>query len=397
MGIILFGVIIGIQWEPGPSQWLSRGSIHKLQALNAEHEMVIDSLLKDHYYLQADLFQTNSLDIKNVKQEDHQGLLITLDEDVLEHGFLMLQPAQALSENELHEIAERYEAVIPEFASVEVDQNVQLFGEPHYRVLPDQYVDLTEEFVESAEATEAIETEEAPPRVIKVGVIDSGIDPYHEAFEEITIGTGWNTITDDTIMYDDVGHGTHIAAIVSSNNPEVEIIPYKIVDKNGGRLSNVLEAFDKAISDELDVINASFGLMSSSYSLEVMMEEAYVDGIIVVAAAGNSDSSKGFYPATYSSTLAVASVNGSGEAMDKSNYGNWIDVAANGYQIKSALPDDKYGYKSGTSQSAALTSARVAEILTRNDTWTLEALIQALQTERDRIESGKLAGVAIVD
>jgi len=398
MGLILFGVILSLQWEPGPSQWLSSGSIHKLHALNAEHEMVIDSLLSEHYYLQADLFQTNSLDVKNIKEEDHQGLLVTLDQDLLEHGFLMLQPSEALSEEELEKIAERYEAVIPEFASVEVDQNVELFGEPHYRVVPDEYVNLTEE-------TELIFTDEEPSEepeafvapLIRVGIIDSGIDLYHEAFDEVNIIKGWNTITDDTVMYDDVGHGTHIAGIVTANNPTVEIIPYKIVDKNGGRLSNVLEAFDKAIADEPNVINASFGLMSPSYSLEVMMNEAYLDGIIVVAAAGNSDSSKGFYPATYDTTLAVASVDGTGEAMEKSNFGNWIDIAANGHQIKSTLPDDKYGYKSGTSQAAALISSRVAEILALEGEWTLEKVIQALQEEKVQVESGKLAGVSIVD
>jgi len=394
-GFIVIATLLGasllvyLEWSPGENDWLSQGSMHKLHALNSEHEMVIDSLLEEHWYLQADLFQTNSLEIKQLEDENHQGLLITIDDQLVDNGFLLLQPKEYLTERELESVAEAYESSIPEFVNVEVDQNIQLQGEAHYWVVPDEFVDLADELF-----TE-VETEEAEK--IQVGVIDSGIDPYHEIFENVEILTGWNTITDDTIMYDDVGHGTHIAGILANESENIQIIPYKIVDSSGGRLSNVLEAFSKAIEDQPDVINASFGLMSNSYSLEVMMQEAYLDGIIVVAAAGNNDSSKGFYPASYETTLAIASLTTDGTAMDKSNYGNWVDLAANGQAILSALPDDRYGYKSGTSQSAALVSARIANLLQTEGYWSFENVIAMLRKEENEIQSGKLAGVSIVD
>jgi hypothetical protein len=393
VAIIAATFVTYLQFQPIHSQWLSQGSIQKLHSLNLEHEMIVDSLLEEHWYLQTDLLKTNSLDVDAVEKEDHQGLLVTIDSDLIDKGFLLLQPAERITEYQLEEIAVKYQEAIPEFISVEVDQDIHLFGEPHYWVIPDELVNLANELRTDEEEIE-IEEEEEP---IIVGVIDSGVDASHPTFDQVNILTGWNTITDDTIMYDDVGHGTHIAGIISAETSEIEIIPYKIVDSNGGRLSNVLEAFNKAIDDKPDIINASFGLMSPSYSLEVMMAEAYTTDIIVVAAGGNSDSSRGFYPATYSTTLAVASVDPNGEAMDKSNYGNWIDIAANGYMVLSSLPDDQYGYKSGTSQAAALISARVADILASNSSLTLEEVIQALQVDRDEVEAGKLAGVSIVD
>lgn len=397
--VSLVATFVYLEWQPTQSDWLSRGSIQKLHALNSEHQMVIDPLLDEHWYLQADLFQTNTLSLEEVERSNHQGLLVTLEESVLDQAFLVLQPAQPMSEQQLETLAELYKFAIPEFEAVEIDQNIQLEGSPHYWVLPENWVDLSEE---EAVAVDSIETEvdttlDTLPAPIRVGVIDSGVDARHEIFENVEILTGWNTITDDTIMYDDVGHGTHIAGILASESENLQIIPYKIVDSNGGRLSNVLEAFSKAIEDHPNVINASFGLMSSSYSLEVMMQEAYEEDIIVVAAAGNNNSSKGFYPATYHTTLAVASVTPEGEPMEKSNFGEWIDVAANGQMVLSALPDNQYGYKSGTSQAAATISARIVTLLQSEGIWNLENVISALQESRPQIEAGKLAGVAIVD
>lgn len=395
LAMILASLALFFQSQPSQTEWLSQSSAHKLYALNLEHEMVVDSILEEHWFLQADLFQTNSLDLDVIDRENHQGLLVTIDEALVSNGFLLLQPAERMTERDLQEVAEYYEAAIPEFSHVELDQNVALEGDPHYWVIPDEWVNLSNEIGLKGEEEPTEIEEEIDP--IKIAVIDSGIDSSHSVFENVSILTGWNTITDDTTMFDDVGHGTHIAGIISEETLGIEIIPYKIVDSNGGRLSNVLEAFDKAIEDQPDVINASFGLMSPSYSLEIMMEEAYEAGIIVVAASGNGDSSKGFYPATYYTTLAVASVDPNGDAMDKSNYGNWIDVAANGYMVLSSLPDEKYGYKSGTSQAAALISARVATILAQEGNWYLESVTEKLQEDRKVVATGKLAGVAIVD
>jgi subtilisin family serine protease len=43
-----------------------------------------------------------------------------------------------------------------------------------------------------------------------------------------------------------------------------------------------------------------------------------------------------------------------------SNYGDWVDVVAPGFNIYSTLPDNSYGYKSGTSFAAAHVSGLAA-------------------------------------
>ncbi len=391
--IITASLLVNYIWKPTSNGLLSQSSLRRLQALNSEHEMVLNSLLGDEAALQADILQSNSFKVNDASYKNNQGLVVALDENVVDNTYLLLQPANATSEDELGKLAELYQSAIPEFLEVEVDQNVVLQTEPHYRVLSDEEVDL------SNERYSAPENEETSPTTI--AVIDSGLDPYHEVFDNVEIKTGWNTITGDTVMYDDVGHGTHIAGILASKIDNIEIVPYKIVDANGGRLSNVLEAFDKAIQEKPDIINASFGLMSPSGSLERIMEEAYQNDIIVVAAAGNNNSSRGFYPASYSSTLAVASLKNNGEAMDKSNYGEWVDIAAPGESIYSALPDNQYGYKSGTSQAAALVSARIAQMMQdeNEEPWNLESVMQWIEERESdlKIDYGKLAGVAVLE
>jgi subtilisin family serine protease len=197
--------------------------------------------------------------------------------------------------------------------------------------------------------------------------------------------------------YDDVSHGTHVAGIIASNVGGIELIALKIVDRNGGRLSQVIKAFDEAIDRKVNIINTSFGLLSPSFALESLVNEASADNIFIVSAAGNNSSSGGFYPASYANTIAVAGVDERGDKMTKSNYGPWIDFAANGQFIYSSLPGDQYGVKSGTSQSAPLVSARVASILQEYGMEiSLDELKRRLWVDGTLIGGGQLSGVMIV-
>jgi thermitase len=232
---------------------------------------------------------------------------------------------------------------------------------------------------------------------VVVAVIDSGVDGDHPIFENHTVLDGFNTFNSRQKAFDDVGHGTHIAGIIAMRSPQAVIAPYKIVDANGGRLSNVLWAFDRAISDDVDIINTSFGLLSPSYSLASLVRQADQQGIWVISAAGNNNNSLGFYPGTYEETLAIASVKPNGEKLTLSNYGSWVDLAANGYFVRSALPNGRYGPKSGTSQATALVSGAAAEWRAEFGEASLEELFEYFVENGQLIEEGKLAGLSIVE
>jgi thermitase len=79
-------------------------------------------------------------------------------------------------------------------------------------------------------------------------------------------------------------------------------------------------------------------------------------GAVVVAAAGNGNTSDRAYPAAYPNAIAVAATNQDDRRASFSNYGDWVDVAAPGVSILSTVPSG-YASWSGTSMAAPHVSA----------------------------------------
>lgn len=365
------------------AQVLSADSLAEISLLNRQYQMAVEDLSDSQSSLvMTQLYQSNALFTDSAPDPDALGLLATLQNS---ETVLLLQPVSPLSPDDLSAVAEAYEAAIPEFSHVEADQVLAL-GSP--------FLDWNLGASSRIQAPVELSSETVTP--VKVAVIDSGVDESHEIFKDSTLDTGWNTLTNNDKMYDDVGHGTHIAGIIASNAPGVEIVPYKIVSAKGGKLSNVLEAFSKALDDGVDIINTSFGVSSPSYALETLVGQAYDEGVVVVSAAGNSGTDTGFYPAHYAQTIAVASVDAGGHQLSTSNYGVWVDVAAYGYHVRSSLPNNQYGYKSGTSQATAFVSAAVARLLQDDPTLSLEDILSRLNEGDNRVADGTLAGTPIV-
>ncbi len=384
--LVGLALLISVAWATRAEQGisLSADSLNALQQLNFENDIAVDPWMVRSPAVSTELLQANSFEPESAL--NNQGLVVRLRGPNTD--FLVLRPQKALDTDALGVLAVQYQEAIPEFETVELDQDVSLQG-PVY-----DWSDRVEPNVQLAEESPSEPVIPSDKEVV-VAVIDSGIDPTHPLFEGRVIRPLVNEVNDDSL--DEVGHGTHIAGIIVQNSPHAVIAPYKIVGADGGRLSNVLRAFRHAVEDGADVINMSFGLYSESASLERMLEDAYKDGVVVVAAAGNNNNSFGFYPATYPESFAVAAVDADGEKMPKSNYGDWVDVAADGYLIKSSLPGGVYGFKSGTSQATALVSARVAEILW-NETGDLlqDEILRRLEAERATVPEGPLAGIAII-
>jgi len=107
------------------------------------------------------------------------------------------------------------------------------------------------------------------------------------------------------------------------------------------------------------VINLSLAMVGSP-ELEQAVNYAWSQGAVLVAAAGNKGSSEPSYPAYYDNCLAVAGTNENDSLALLSSYGDWVDVAAPGFNIYSELPANQYGYKTGTSAAGAHVSGVAA-------------------------------------
>jgi thermitase len=167
-----------------------------------------------------------------------------------------------------------------------------------------------------------------------------------------------------------VGHGTHVAGIVDITAPEAKIMPLRVLDTEGyGNVFTIAKAVYFAAHNGANVINLSLGSPNRSKLLQEEIKDATAGGVLVAAAAGNSNSILAEYPAAGNGVaasaeglVAVTSVNQYDQKSDFANYGRWVDIAAPGESIRSAFPVSKYAYWSGTSMATPFVSGDAALI-----------------------------------
>jgi len=191
-----------------------------------------------------------------------------------------------------------------------------------------------------------------------VAVLDTGINKDNQGLEDKVVAevnfTGSPTSDD---LY---GHGTHIAGTIIAIAPECQLMNVKVADDRGRcEPSVVAKGIIWAVNHGAEVINISLA-MEASPDLEEAVNYAWSQGAIIIAAAGNKGRPEPSYPAYYSNCLAVAGTNQNDSLALLSSYGDWVDVAAPGFNIYSELPHDQYGYKTGTSSAGAHVSGIAA-------------------------------------
>jgi len=111
---------------------------------------------------------------------------------------------------------------------------------------------------------------------------------------------------------------------------------------------------------------------------------------VVVAAAGNSNTSDIFYPAGYSTVIAVGATDENDKRANFSNYGSYIDVMAPGINIQTinASSTSAYSSASGTSMSCPLVAALCGLIRSQQSGLNPSEVKSRLQAGCDNIDAG---------
>ncbi len=237
---------------------------------------------------------------------------------------------------------------------------------------------------------------------VKIAVLDTGIAEH----DDLKVAGGVSIVTEDPTMFsDDHGHGTHVAGIIGAkdNNvgvvgvsPDASLYAVKVLNDTGkGRLSDVIKGIEWAISNEMDIINLSLGASQHSFLFKEVVDRAYDNGILVVAAAGNNGNDDGSsdtveYPARYSSAIAVAATDSSDLRGPFSATGAAIELAAPGVNIKSTNLNNNYTTNSGTSMAASFVTGALALTMEAEPTFSHVQLREHLQqTALDFEPSGR--------
>ena len=168
----------------------------------------------------------------------------------------------------------------------------------------------------------------------------------------------------DGQQYQAFGHGTMVSGIVHLVAPQAKIMPLKAFYADGsGYNSDILRAIYYAASHGAKVINMSFNYTTYSQELANAVNYATANGMIPIAAAGNSGQQVTVYPAALKGVVDVASTSLNDQPSTFSNYGAppvWL--AAPGEAIMTTYPFGTYAAGWGTSFSAPFVSGTAAVI-----------------------------------
>ncbi|MGL5082052.1 MAG: S8 family peptidase [Microcoleaceae cyanobacterium] len=175
---------------------------------------------------------------------------------------------------------------------------------------------------------------------IIVAVIDTGVSQVPD-LQETELVSGYDFVNDHAEVKDDNGHGTHVAGTIaqSTNNGYgvagiaygAKIMPLKVLSaEGGGTISDIAEAIKFAADHGAGVINLSLGGSGESYLMQEAIDYAYSQGVVIVAAAGNSGENAAGYPARYPHVIGVSALDATGNKTPYSNFGAGVDLSAPG-------------------------------------------------------------------
>gem|GEM_PF-6609634 len=186
---------------------------------------------------------------------------------------------------------------------------------------------------------------------VKIAVLDTGAN-----YNLLSIDSGYDFVNEDNDFFDDNGHGTLVTQILRNpvtNFPlrDSKIYSIKVLNNNGeGYVSDVIEGINWAIDNNVNILLMSFGGEQDSAFLKEALQEAYNQGILIIAAGGNENNPEIVYPARYNEVIGVGSVNSNLNKSSFSNYGDDLEFVAPGENII-VFDGDNYLEVQGTSFS----------------------------------------------
>jgi putative cell wall-binding protein len=267
-------------------------------------------------------------------------------------------------------------SVVEVISKLKKSKSIKL-AEPNYVIKSSQTAaDASNQYALSKTGLNTAKDSFTSSKQVKIAVIDSGLNKAFEIFNGMNVANGYNVLSNDTDVTDQIGHGTFVSGLIAltSKKANTTILPIKLTDEPDNiPVSASVEAIYKAIELGADVISMSYGSQAPSQSeYDALLEAYYEHGIVLVAAAGNTGDETYHYPASFPEVISVGATDFNDEVTIFSTFGDALDIAAPGKAVVSALTGDlavddmQYGPGAGTSYSTPLVSSLASLILLKN-------------------------------
>ncbi len=215
---------------------------------------------------------------------------------------------------------------------------------------------------------------------VTVALLDSGLAKHADITNERILDFQ-DFIHHKSIPYDDFSHGTHVTGILASSRigiaPECNIIPIKILDKNGDGSTDIfIEGIKWILYHQhiynIRIVNISIGgntleLKKRKNRLNLWVSRLWDAGLVVCCSAGNNGPQPNSIcaPGNCESVITVGAYDGRpfSSAGPISPYISKPEISAPGYHILSMQPNNHYSTKNGTSMSVPFISGACALLL----------------------------------
>lgn len=218
---------------------------------------------------------------------------------------------------------------------------------------------------------------------------------------------GWDWVNNDNDPMDEHGHGTHTVGTIAATgnngigvvgvNWKSKIMALRFLDARGsGSIENAVKALQYAADNGARISSNSWGCACNSQVQDDAVKYEHDRGMIMVAAAGNSNADAiSFSPAAADYAVTVSASTSSDTKASFSNWGEKIDVTAPGVDILSIRASinpmctadrtvgTDYCHVSGTSMAAPHVAGLAALLLSVNPSLTNEEVRQLLRQGSD--------------
>ena len=225
----------------------------------------------------------------------------------------------------------------------------------------------------------------------KVCIIDSGYEMAHPDLPGPSRVSGTSQTGD---AWDAPGdsHGTHVAGTIAAlgdngrgvrgvhTGGNLSLYIVKVFDDSGNwtRSSNLIDALDACVANGADIVSMSLGGSGES-SLEAQaFADALANGVLSVAAAGNSGNTAESFPASHDAVVSVAAIDQNKSLASFSQRNAQVELSAPGVAVDSTVTGGGYAVYNGTSMATPHVAGVAALVKSNHPECTANQLRRAL-------------------